>query len=332
MLECKDGPNGTAGGVPFPEVQEELDRMGSGGPLAQRWLMKLLPRTLVVKKMREFMGFPNQDIAFDRVTTRRLSIPGPDGDVPVRVYTPEGTNLPLLVYFHGGGWIGGSVDTVENICRGIADRAGCIAINVDYRLAPEHRFPAGLEDCYAAVEWAHAKGRDLGGDPERLVVAGDSAGGNLATVCCLLAHERHGPRIGHQVLVYPGVDLSGCYAAERGPNGGPGPKLDTSNWIGSLYVERKELLADPRCSPWLIENPSFMPPALLISAEYCFIRDQGEAYAEKLAAAGVPVKAIRYNGVGHAFLDKVGVWKYADECIEDIGRYLAEGAEGAEAE
>ena len=210
---------------------------------------------------------------------------------------------------------------MENIGRGLADRACHIVINVDYRLAPEHKFPAGLEDCYAAVEWAAEHGRELGGDPTRLVVAGDSAGGNLATVCCLLAHERGGPPIAHQVLVYPGVDLSGRYEEEHGAQEGA-DGMDLSGFIASVYVDRPELLADPRCSPWLAEDVSFMPPALVMTAEYCFIREQGEGYAKKLAAAGVATRAIRYNGLNHAFLDKVGVWRHADACIEDIARAL----------
>jgi acetyl esterase/lipase len=283
--------------------------------------MRFVPKPLIVKLVRRMMGSPNHDIAKGKLENRHVVIPGPDGGIPARVYTPEGQDLPILLYFHGGGWVGGSVEAVENIGRGIADRAAHIVINVDYRLAPEHRFPAGLEDCYAAVEWAAQQGRDLGGDPTRIVVAGDSAGGNFATVCCLLAHERGGPRIAHQVLIYPGVDISGRYVEEHGAQEGA-KGMGLAGFIESVYVERPDLLADPRCSPWLAEHVSFMPPALVLTAEFCFIRDQGEAYAKKLAAAGVSTRAIRYNGLGHAFLDKVGVWPYADACIEDIAEAL----------
>jgi acetyl esterase/lipase len=322
-IEIRPGPGGAEGGEPFPEVREEMERMQKALRVMRPSLMRLVPNWLVVKLMRRMMGFPNRDIAKGRLETRYISIPGPNGDIPIRIYSPEGMDLPILLYFHGGGWVGGSVDAVENIGRGIADRAGHIVLNVDYRLAPEHKFPSGLEDCYAAIEWAAEHGRALGGDPSRIAVAGDSAGGNFATVCCLLAHERGGPRIAHQVLIYPGVDISGRHDEEHGPQAGAnGTPFD--GLLRSTYVDDPALLADPRCSPWLAEDVSFMPPALVMTAEYCFIRDQGERYAEKLAASGVATRTIRYNGLNHAFLDKVGVWPYADACIEDIAEALAQ--------
>jgi acetyl esterase len=324
-IEIRSGPLGVEGGEPFPEVREEMERMEKGSRLMRPSLMRLVPNRLIVKLMRKMMGFPNKDIVNRPVETRHLSIPGPGGDIPVRLYlpkdVPEGTNLPIMVYYHGGGWVGGSVDAVENIGRGLADRAGHVVINVDYRLAPEHPFPAGLEDCYAAIAWAAKHGREFGGNPNRIVVAGDSAGGNFATVCCLLAHERGGPAIAQQVLIYPGVDLSGRYDEEHGAQEGS-EGMGLGGFMASVYVEEPGLLADPRCSPWLAEDVSFMPPALVMTAEYFFIRDQGEGYARKLAAAGVPTRVIRYNGLNHAFLDKVGVWPYADACIEEIAQIL----------
>ncbi len=321
-IEIRPGPLGETAGEPFPEVREEMDRMAKAGRFMRPALMRLVPNQLVVRMMRKMFGFPNKDIAKGRVETRRLSIPGPGGDVPIRIYTPQGTDLPILLYFHGGGWVAGSVDAVENIGRGIADRAGCIVINVDYRLAPEHKFPAGLEDCYAAVKWAADHGRELAGDPTRIVVAGDSAGGNFATVCCLLAHERGGPGIAHQVLIYPGVDLSGRYVEQHGPQAGA-EGMDMGDFMASVYVDGPEQLSDPRVSPWVVDDLSFMPPALVMTAEFCFIRDQGEGYARRLHEAGVNTRLLRYNGLNHAFLDKVGVWPYADGCIEDIADALA---------
>jgi acetyl esterase/lipase len=250
QIEIRPGPLGVEGGEPFPEVREEIERMEKGSRLMRPSLMRLVPNTLIVKLMRKMMGFPNKDIVKGPVETRHLSIPGPAGDIPVRLYRPkdvlEGTSLPVMLYYHGG---------------------------------------------------------------------------NFATVCCLLAHERSGPAISHQVLIYPGVDLSGRYDEEHGPQEGS-EGMGLGGGMASVYVDRPGQLADPRCSPWLAEDVSFMPPALVMTAEYCFIRDQGEAYARKLAAAGVPTRAIRYNGLNHAFLDKVGVWPYADACIEDIAKVL----------
>ena len=178
-----------------------------------------------------------------------------------------------------------------------------------------------MEDAYASVEYAASHGRELGGDPSRIVVAGDSAGGNFATVCCLLAHERGGPAISHQVLVYPGVDMSGAHQEEHGPQEDP-EAPDFGDFMTRMYVNDPEELSDPRCSPWMIEDASFMPPATIMTAEYCFIRDQGEAYGAKLAAAGVPTRTIRYNGLNHAFLDKIGVWPQAEACVDDIAEAL----------
>lgn len=320
-LEIRPGPAGTAGGEPFPAVRAEMNAMTRGFPV-MRTLTRLLPDRLAVEMMRRRMGFDNVDIAAGRVRTAPMTIPTSTGPVPALVSTPAaGENHPIMVYFHGGGWIGGSVTTVDNICRALADRSGHIVINVDYRLAPEHKFPAGLEDAYAAVEYAAQRGHELGGDPSRIVVAGDSAGGNFATVCCLLAHQRGGPPISHQVLIYPGVDISGAYEAQHGPQADSGGSV-LGAFMTRQYVDDPASLRDPRCSPWLIEDLSFMPPATVLTAEYCFIRDQGEAYGARLAASGVPTRTVRYNGLSHAFLDKIGVWPEAEACVDDIAAAL----------
>ena len=247
------------------------------------------------------------------VTVADRTIPGPDGPIPIRRYRTEASGPVTVIYMHGGGYLLGGLDSHDDICAEIADRTGCKVVSVDYRLCPEHAHPAQYDDCLAVARAVLHEGP--------VILAGDSAGGNFATVCCLLAHERSGPAIAHQVLIYPGVDLSGRHDEEQGPQEGA-DGMNLGSFMASVYVDRPELLADPRCSPWLAEDVSFMPPTLVLTAEYCFIRDQGESYAGKLAAASVPTRAIRYNGVNHAFLDKVGVWPYADACIEDIAEVL----------
>jgi acetyl esterase/lipase len=211
------------------------------------------------------------------------------------------------------------VDVVENVCRAVADCAHCVALNVDYRLAPEHPFPAGLEDCRAVAEWAVAHAKKLGGDPSKVFLAGDSAGGNLATVCTLLAKEAKRPKYRGQVLLYAAVDLGppvGGQGVSCSPLGDIAPK-----W----YLNGDErLVDDPRVSPARAKDLSGLPAALVITAEFCFVRDQGETYAKKLAAAGVPVKAIRYNGMCHGFLDNVGLWPETDAIIEDVAAWIGE--------
>lgn len=314
-LEIKDGPLGQKGGKPFPEAEEELKQMSQAKPMP-RWV-NLLPQKFLAGQFRKVFGCENNDIAGESVESVKSEMKGRGGSVRLWISRPEGENLPVLIYYHGGGWVAGSIDVVENICRGIAAKANCLVINVDYRLAPEHKFPAGVEDCYAALLWAAEHGSDFGGDPGNIFVGGDSAGGNLAAVVSHLAHERKGPAIAGQVLIYPGVD-----STEGALKNADLDQIPDFGAISSLYLPKGISLDHPLVSPMKLDSLSHMPPAFVLTAEYCFIRDQGEAYAEKLAEAGVPVKALRYNGLGHAFLDKVGVWPYADECIGDIADYI----------
>ena len=317
-LEIRPGPRGLEGGQPWPATAAEMEKAGLANPGMMK-VLKFVPKRVLAKKLRAMMGSENKNIARGALVEERFNVAGPNGPVPVRSYRPEGTarGLPIFVYFHGGGWIGGSVGVVENICRGVADRAHCVALNVDYRLAPEHPFPAGLEDCKVVAAWAVDHAREIGGDPSKVILAGDSAGGNLATVCALLAKQEKGPSYRGQVLIYAAVDM-GLSMGGEGSSANP-----LGNIIPSWYLRGDlGLMDDPRVSPARAKDLSGLPAALVVTAEYCFIRDQGESYARKLAAAGVPVAALRYNGLGHAFLDKVGVWPEADVCIEDIAAWI----------
>ncbi|MBT3311273.1 MAG: alpha/beta hydrolase [Desulfobacterales bacterium] len=316
-LIIKDGPNGQTGGVPFPEVKQDIEEMEKAGKAFNPIVLKIIPQFLIpVKKIREAMGHPNKDIARSSLTSRAYNIPGPNGDVPIRVYSPEGENLPILIFYHGGGWIGGSMDAVENICRGIADRAKCVVINVGYRLAPEHKFPIGLEDAYASILWTADNAALIGGDPNQILVGGDSAGGNLAAACCLMTIERKGPKLVGQILLYA---VTNIFASCQDPNF----EMAHFNMIARLYVKNKKQLSHPYCSPALADDMTVMPPTLVVTAEFCPFMNDGETFAQKLSDEGVQVKAIRYNGLNHAFLDKVGVWKYANDCIEDIATFLS---------
>jgi acetyl esterase len=240
---------------------------------------------------------------------RDVRIPGPGGELPLRIYTPRplatGEALPLVVHYHGAGWVGGDLDTHDAIARYYAKHADAVVISVDYRLAPEHPFPAAVDDAYAAAEWAAAHGRELGGDPARLVLTGDSAGGTLATVVCRLARERGGPAIRFQALLYPAVDLRGDVRYESRQAFGSGDYfLGTAdiNWFRQQYLPDPDTDArDPRVSPIVASDLSGLPPALIVTAGFDPLRDEAKAYADRLSQAGVPVEYRCFDDTVHAF-------------------------------
>jgi acetyl esterase len=249
----------------------------------------------------DLFGAPAEPVA--HVLDRAL--PGPDGEVPVRVYVPEGPRpLPVLMYFFGGGWALGSIAAVDPVCRRLANATPCAVVSVAYRLAPEHPFPAGLEDCYAATCWVAEHGAELGLDPDRLAVGGASAGGNLAAALALLAREREGPKLVLQLLVYPPLD----YRADS-------PSITEA--LDPLFFGREDLawcwshyLVDPAdgdsplASPLRARDLRGLPAALVITAELDPVRDQGELYAARLTEAGVPVNLVRFEGALHGFFSK----------------------------
>jgi acetyl esterase len=219
--------------------------------------------------------------------------------VPVRVYTPNGKGpFGILVWFHGGGWVIGSVADSDVTARELAGGAGVVVVSVDYRLAPEHRFPAAVDDCVAVTQWVLANAAELGGDTSRVAVGGDSAGGNLAAI---VTQELRG-QLAFQLLVYPATDAS--MSTPSCTENGEGYLLTTASmeWFYGHYLEGTgTALTDVRLSPLATSDWSGLPPALIITAEFDPLRDEGEAYAAKLAAAGVEVTTSRYDGMIHAF-------------------------------
>jgi acetyl esterase len=230
--------------------------------------------------------------------------PGPAGDIPVRLYRPDVRPAPpLVVYFHGGGWTIGSVDGHDLVCRALANRVGCAVLSVEYRLGPEHRFPAAADDAWAATVWAASHAAELGADPERLVVAGDSAGGNLAAVVALQARDAGGPRIAFQYLIYPSTDMRPRDWPSHRENGeGYFLELRDMEWFQGHYLGSPADAEDWRASPAAAASHAGLPPALIQTAEYDPLRDQGEAYGELLRAAGVSVRVTRYRGMIHGFV------------------------------
>jgi acetyl esterase len=249
--------------------------------------------------------------------------PGPDGELPIRVYRPGlGDHAPVLVYFFGGGWTLGSIDTSDGICRSLANAVGCVVITVGYRLAPEARFPAAVEDCYTVTRWIADNCGDLGVDAGRIAVGGDSAGGNLAAAVTLLARDRGGPALTGQLLVYPNTDYSTQSGSMR-DNTDPYLFNRTSvAWYWQHYLSTPDDGANPLASPLRASSLAGLPRALVITAEHDPLRDQGEAYAGRLRDDGVPVTCTRYDGMTHGFFAMAGILDGGRRAIAEAAQTL----------
>jgi acetyl esterase len=237
---------------------------------------------------------------------RDLAAPGPAGPISIRLYRARPGKArdkqPALIYFHGGGWVIGNLDSHDGVCRGLANGADCTVLSVDYRLAPEHKFPAAVDDAVAATQWIAENAKHLGIDGDRLAVGGDSAGGNLAAVVAQHARDRSVPKLCFQLLIYPACDMSMTLPsitelAEQLPL-----TRSTMKWFVDLYLRGAGDVGDWRASPLRAENLADLPPAYVLTAGCDPLRDEGEAYAAALKAAGVPVEAKRFDGQIHGFM------------------------------
>ncbi len=273
-----------------PTVEEMRDRTSSGG--------SVLLGT----------GDPN-------VAASDRTVPGPAGGIPVRVYVPPTGAAPrgLVVFYHGGGWVICGLDTHDAICRDLAAGTGAAVVSVDYRLAPEHRFPAAVEDSWAALEWAHTNASSLGADPARIAVAGDSAGGNLAAVMALMARDAGLP-LRFQLLVYPATDFTQERPSRRENGQGYMLTTDSMKWFEGHYAPDP---ADWRASPMLAADHRGLAPAMVLTCEYDPLRDEGNDYAAKLAAAGVPVTNRCYPGLIHGSFSMMALVPSAKEMMDD---------------
>ena len=230
------------------------------------------------------------------------TIPGPASQVPVRIYTPTGSGpFPVLVWFHGGGWVVGDLDSADATTRNLTVGSGCVVVSVDYRLAPEAKFPGPAEDCYTATQWVVQNAAALQIDPGRLAVGGDSAGANLAAAVSLMARDRGGLSIDFQLLIYPVTDRD--FSTKSYTDNAEGYQLsrDGMIWYWNHYLQNDSDATNPYAAPLQSNDLSNQPPALVITAEYDPLRDEGEAYADKLTAAGVTTTATRYDGMIHGF-------------------------------
>lgn len=254
---------------------------------------------------------------------RDLTLPGPGGAIKARLYRPktDGT-LPGLVFFHGGGWVIGDLDSHDDLCRDLAAQAGCAVLAVDYRLAPEHRFPAAADDAIAATHWVITNAAELGMDPARLTVGGDSAGGNLAAVAAIAARDAGRP-LAAQLLIYPVTDMSRLEGESYTTCGdGYGLTAGAMVWFRDHYLTDARAARDWRVSPLLATDLGRLPPALVVTAEFDVLRSEGEAYAQRLAEAGVPTKLTRYDGMIHGFASMAGVLDVGRQVRADMAQWL----------
>lgn len=250
-------------------------------------------------------------------------IPGPGGDLAIRVYTPEGKGpFPVLVFFHGGGFVLCNLDTHDPVCRNLCAGAGCVVVAVDYRLAPENKFPAATDDCLSAVRWSAENADAIRGDPDRIAVGGDSAGANLATVTAMRIRDEGGPKLCGQLLVYPVTDYHTPGTPSIEEFAGLFLTREEMVWFSEQYLNGPSEIDDPHVHPLRAKDLSGLPPALVMTAECDPLRDEGEHYADRMASAGVPVQHIRYDGMIHGFFGFLGIFDQAQQAHRDACEWL----------
>jgi acetyl esterase len=279
-----------------PDAKAFLDARTAAGSRPVTELSVQAARDQSVE-MLKLLG-PPEEVA--RVSD--LEIMEPDHAIPVRVYQPLGTApFPMVVFFHGGGWVLGSLSTADFFCRQLANASGCLVVSVNYRHAPEDQYPAAPEDCYAATLWASERAEDIGGDASHLAVAGSSAGGNLAAVVTLMARDRRKPAIAFQLLIVPVIDYNFETMSYRENAEGYGLTTDGMRWFWKHYLRDPGQGDEPFASPIRATDLAGLPPAFVVTAEYDPLRDEGEAYAVRLKQSGVQVTNKRYEGMIHGY-------------------------------
>ncbi|MGH2763968.1 MAG: alpha/beta hydrolase [Thermoleophilaceae bacterium] len=308
----------SAGAETAPRLDPQAERVLAE---MQRWYTPPLECLTVERARRLQLRERRLALAAERVggvSDERAAIGG--RTIGFRLYEPVERLVPgALVFAHGGGWVLGSVELADPLCRALANSAGCAVASVEYRLAPEHPFPAALEDVYGALAWFAARAHRYGVDPDRLAVGGDSAGGNLAAAAALLACERGQPPLRLQLLIYPALDPACGLESHRLYGEGFGLTHTELHWLWRQYLPRPAARQDPHAAPLHARPPRDLAPALVAVAECDVVRSDGEAYAELLRAAGVPVRTLHYDGQIHAFLSYGGWIERAREAVAEIG-------------
>jgi acetyl esterase len=279
-----------------PAARQMLDAMNASG-------LAFTPDTTPEKRREAMLGVVPDSARIAPVhAVADLSLLGPEGPVPIRVFRPtDAEQLPILVWFHGGGWVTGSIETHDLTCRQLSLAVDAIVVSVEYRLAPETKFPGAVDDCVAAWSWINAHAANLGGDPARVAIGGDSAGGNLAAVVAIIARDEGLPAPVHQLLVYPVTDHEFTSAAMVDNATGYFLEADTMIWFYDHYARTADDFDDWRMSPMRTPDLAGVAPATVLTAEFDPLRDQGEAYGKRLREAGVPVEILRAAGLFHGF-------------------------------
>ncbi len=294
-----------------PNIRLMLDAMAGADPVELPDMT--VPEARAVMAQLALVDGEPEPVA--DVTDR--SIDGPGGPIPVRIYRdgPSGGAQPVLIWYHGGGWVIGDLSSADTTARKLARRTGAVVVSVDYRLAPEHPAPAAVEDCWTAFEWVAAHAGEIGGDPDRLAVGGDSAGGNLAAIVAVMARDAGRSQLLHQLLVYPATDLTASSASIDENGEGYLLTKKAMEWFMGHYLAGADP-TDPSVSPMFVDDLSGVAPATVITAEFDPLRDEGQAYAARLTQAGVDCDCRNYDGMIHGFFALATVTPTTDEAID----------------
>lgn len=304
-----------------PAVQALLDQMAAN-PAPKLWELPVTDGRALYMAMSQMLE--PQGVPIGKV--ENLTVPGPGGPIPIRVYTPMGggTVQPAIIFFHGGGWVIGSLETHDALCRQLANAAGCKVVAVDYRLAPEHKAPAAFEDALAAAKWIESNAAELEIDANSLAVAGDSAGGNLAAAVALAAKQTGSPKLSFQLLIYPTLQMRADTGSMKEHAEGYFLEKKTMDWFYDQYLASDSDLNDPRLSPLAATDLAGLPRAYVVTAGYDPLRDEGKAYAEKLNRAGVAAVHVNYDGMIHGFFNMTAAVPAAKQAITDAAAALKE--------
>lgn len=312
-----------------PEIKNLLDQFAAAKAAGAKSI-----EDMSVQENRDGLGAFYSGVVGDVQEVAKVedvTIPVDEGEITLRLYTPEGKGpFPVLVYYHGGGWALGDLEVIDPILRSVTNATNSLVVSVDYRLSPEYKFPIPVEDCYTATKWVEDNIASYNGDPRFIAVAGDSAGGNLAAVVPLMAKERGGPNIGLQILLYPVTDFS--FDTQSYIDNGKDHYLETTAmyWFAEQYLNDENEKSNPFAAPLQAKDLSGLPQALVITAEYDVLRDEGEAYAKRLAAAGVQVEHTRYDGQIHGFFWMPVITSDANRALEQIKNALQKAFPRAE--